>query len=57
MSKYSKAIGAFLGTLTPAVVIAIVEASGGSLPDTLAVAIVTFLGTLGAYLAPKNTPS
>jgi len=57
MSKYSKAIGALFGTLTPAVVIAIVEAAGGNLPDALAVAIVTFLGTVGAYLAPKNTES
>lgn len=57
MSKYSKALGALFGTLTPAVVIAIVEAAGGNLPDVLAVAIVSFLGTVGAYLAPKNTES
>lgn len=57
MSRYSKAIAALLGALTPTVVIGVLAVVGVHIDPTLAAAICTVLAAAATMLAPANTPS
>lgn len=56
MGRFSKAIWAFLGGLTPAVVIALLALVHVTVNETVAAAIVTVVATISTILAPANTP-
>jgi len=54
MNKISKAIGALLGGVTGAGVIALFASADLHLDPLLASAIAALLSAVGAFLAPKN---
>lgn len=54
MSRYSKAIAALLGGLTPAVVVGVLALFGVHVDPTLAAGICTACGAIATYLAPAN---
>lgn len=54
LSTVRKAVGALLGSVTAGVIITVARAFGVDVDPTLAAAIATIFGTLGAYLAPPN---
>lgn len=54
MSRYSKAIAALLGGLTPAVVVTVLALVGVHVDVTLAAGICTVLATVATVLAPAN---
>lgn len=54
MSRYSKAIAALLGTVTPAVVIFVLGLVHVHVDPGLAAGICTVLGTVATILAPAN---
>jgi len=53
-ARYSKALAALLGTLTPGAVLALLGLFGVHVDSTVAMAIVTVLGFLSTILAPAN---
>lgn len=56
IARFSKAIAALLGTVTPAGVIALVHSlTGHELEPGVAGAIVAFVGIVAVALAPANT--
>lgn len=57
LSRYSKATGALLGSLTPAVVVTIAALVGVHVDPILATGICTVCGTLATILAPPNVPA
>lgn len=57
MSRYSKAIAALLGGLTPAVVVTILALAGVHVDQTVAVAICTVCAAVATVLAPANAPA
>lgn len=57
LAPYAKAIGALLGGLTPAVLLGVLALVHVTVDPTLAAAICTVLGAVGAYLAPANKPA
>lgn len=54
LRKIRKAIGALLGGVTGAVIIAIAGAFGLGLAPELAAAIALILASIGAWIAPPN---
>jgi hypothetical protein len=54
MSRYSKAIAALLGGLTPAVVMVLLGLVGVHVGVTVATGICTVAATLATILAPAN---
>lgn len=54
LAPYAKAVGAFLGGLTPAVLIGVLAVVHVSIDPTLAAALCTVLAAVGAYIAPSN---
>lgn len=57
LAPYSKAIGALLGSLTPAVVIGILAAVHVTVAPALAGLICTIAAAIGAYIFPANQPA
>lgn len=55
-ARYSKAFGALLGGLTPAIVVAILAVFGVHVDGTLAAGICTVCGVIATAWAPANTP-
>lgn len=54
MKRIAKAVGALLGSVTGAGVVALFAAFDVTIPLALAGAIAVILATVGAYLAPAN---
>jgi hypothetical protein len=54
IARYSKALGALLGALTPAAVIAILATVDVHIPATLAAGICTVCGTIATIAVPAN---
>jgi len=55
MSKVAKALGALLGGITGGAVVVLAGSFGLDITPELGAAVALVLGTVGAYLAPKNT--
>jgi len=53
-ARYAKALGAFVGTLTPQAVFGILDANGVHVNGWLNLGITVLLGTAAAAIAPKN---
>jgi hypothetical protein len=53
-ARYAKAAAAFLGTLTPQAVFALMEQNGVHVNGWVNLAVTVALGTAAATLAPKN---
>lgn len=57
LRRIRKLIGAALGGVTGAVVVAVARLAGWEADPVLAGAIATVLGALGAWIAPPNEPA
>ena len=57
MSRYSKAIAALLGGLTPAIVVGVLALVGVHVDQTVAAGICTICAVVATILAPANAPA
>lgn len=55
--RIRKLVGALLGGVTGAAVVAVAGAAGAEVPPELGAAVATLAGALGAWLAPPNEPA
>lgn len=55
--KYTKALAALLGSLTPAIVIGVLAFVGVHVDPTLAAGICTVCAAVATVLAPANAPA
>lgn len=56
VERYSKALGALVGSVTPSAVLGILGSVGVHLAPAWAAVIVSILATVATWLAPANVP-